>query len=88
MVVGTLLRSFVMKSPAKILLSAVTVAALMATPALAKPQKHQASVSQAGGSHAPIADNSTFLTIKTHVFGADFDPTVRLIQDHQPDGYN
>jgi hypothetical protein len=70
-----------MISPAKILLSAVAV--LMATPALAKPQKHQASVS-----HAPIADNSTFLTVKTHVFGADFDPTVRLFQDHQTDGYN
>jgi len=74
-----------MKSPAKILLSAMAAAALMA--ALAKPQKHQASVSQAGVSHAPIADNSTFLTVKTHVFGADFDPTVRLLQD-QPDGNN
>jgi hypothetical protein len=82
-----LLRGLVMTSPAKILLSAVA-AALIATPALAKPQKHQAGVSQASVSHAPIADNSTFLTVKTHVSGADFDPTVRLIRDHQPDGHN
>jgi hypothetical protein len=81
-----------MTSPAKILLSAVA-AALIATPALAKPQKHQAgvsqaSVSQASVNHASIADNSTFLTVKTHVSGADFDSTVRLIRDHQPDGHN
>jgi hypothetical protein len=69
-----------MTSQMKTMLSAVAVAGLIATPALAKSQIHQARIS-----HAPLATNSTFVTVESHVVGVDPAPSIRLgiLRDYQ-----
>jgi hypothetical protein len=69
-----------MTSRMKTMVAAVAVAGLVATPALAKSQDHQARIS-----HTPLATNSTFVTIESHVIGVDPAPSVRLgiLRDYQ-----
>jgi hypothetical protein len=67
-----------MTSTAKMLLSAIAIAAVVATPALAKPRPNQGNLS-----HAPIAGNSTFLTVDSHAFAFDRDPMAFIASEHK-----
>jgi hypothetical protein len=68
-----------MTSSIQTTLSAIAVTALLATPGLAKSQHHQARIS-----HTPVATNSTFVTVESHVVGVDPDPNVKcgILRDY------